>query len=257
MPDLRAVQRAFARALDSDAAADPLQFVGAAEAVATRLGIYRNNVAANHRKALVNAYPIVEQLVGAAFFDGLAREYARAHPSRDGDLNLFGSALPEFLQGFAHARSLPYLPDVARLEWAIHRAHYAADAPFLDPRRLADVPPDRQGVLRLRLHPACALLDSPWPLARIWEVHRDDYEGDPHVDFDEGPHRCLVHRPLWRVMVGKLEAGPDAFLRTTQAGEPLESCVGAALAADPAFDLGAALAAWIEARVIVDFSLGT
>jgi hypothetical protein len=33
--------------------------------------------------------------------------------------------------------------------------------------------------------------------------------------------------------------------------------VSAALAADSAFDLGSALGAWIEARVIVDFSLGT
>jgi uncharacterized protein len=256
MSDLHAAQSAFARVLDGATAADRLPFVGAASTVAARLEIYRSNVTANHRKALVNAYPIVERLVGAAFFDGLAREYARAHPSNDGDLNVFGAAFPAFLRGFPHVRSLPYLPDVARLEWAIHRAHYAANAPVLDARRLAAVPPERQGALHLRLHAACALLDSPWPLARIWEVHRDDYDGDPRVDFDEGPHRCLVHRPLWRVMVGKLEAGPDAFLRAVQAGEPLETCVGAALAADPAFDLGAALAAWIDARVIVDFSAG-
>lgn len=255
MPDLLEIQAEFARLLSSAAmpAAPNSPFVGTSWAIDPRVAVYRGNVFANARKALAAAYPIIEKLVGSEFFDGLAREYSRRSPSIAGDLNEYGQAFPEFLDTFPHVQDLPYLPDVARLEWAIHRAHYAADAVPLDLDRLAGLAPEDQGALRLRLHPACGLLTSQWPLARIWEVHRDDFTGDPRVVFDSATHHCLVHRPQWRVMVGALDAGALAFLACVQAGRSLEDCVARALAEDASFDLGPALAEWIGAAVIVDF----
>ncbi|MEO8038509.1 MAG: DNA-binding domain-containing protein [Betaproteobacteria bacterium] len=254
MSDLSAMQARFAELLGRAPARDPAEvFAGDAASLAPRLAIYRGTVQANGRKALAAAYPIIEQLVGAEFFDALGREYAKLTPSRDGDLSAYGETFDLFLSGFPHVSELPYLPDVARLEWAIHRAHYAADADKLDPVRLAGVPAEAQGRLRWRLHPACALLDSGWPLARIWEVHRADHSGDGQVAFDTRMHHCLVHRPAWRVLVSDLDEGAYAFLAAVQEGAPLERCVERALAVDGSFDLGAAIAAWIDARVIVDF----
>lgn len=259
MPDLLAAQSAFAHFLGAPSmpAVVDTPFSGAPDRIEGRLAIYRGNVFANARKALAAAYPIIEKLVGEAFFDGLAREHARRSPSTAGDLNEYGREFAEFLQAFPHAQDLPYLPDVARLEWSIHRAHYAADAAPLDLDRLAAVAPESQGALRLRLHPACAVHTSPWPLARIWEVHREDFEGDSTVAFESKAHHCLVYRPAWRVMVGSLDAGAYVFLESVRAGSCLEDCVAQALTADSSFDLGPALAAWIGAAVIVDFETGT
>ncbi len=258
MPDLLEIQSAFARLLGLAGmpAAPRSPFVGASTVVEPRVAVYRGNVFANARKALAAAYPIIEKLVGPEFFDGLAREYSRHSPSSAGDLNEYGHAFPVFLDTFPHVRDLPYLPDVARLEWSIHRAHYAADAVPLDLDRLAGLAPEAQGALRLRLHPACAVLTSQWPLARIWDVHRDDFVGDRTVAFDPMTHHCLVHRPHWRVMVGALDSGAHAFLDAVRAGRSLEESVVHALAADASFDLGPALTAWIDAAVIVDFETG-
>ncbi|WP_071651562.1 MNIO family bufferin maturase, partial [Duganella phyllosphaerae] len=93
-----------------------------------RLTLYRGNLAATATKALAAAYPVIAALVGHAFFGALARAYVRAQPSQDGDLNRFGAQLGDFLDDFPPAATLPYLADMARLEWAVHRAHYAADA---------------------------------------------------------------------------------------------------------------------------------
>jgi hypothetical protein len=258
MADLHAIQSEFARLLAHapDAAAPGSRFVGTPPTIEPRLAVYRGNVVANARKALAAAYPIIEKLVGPEFFDGLAREYARHTPSREGDLNVLGHAFAAFLEGFPYVQELPYLPDVARLEWAIHRAHYAADAAPLDLSRFAEVSPEAQGALRFRLHPACAVLKSPWPLARIWEVHRDDFDGDPAVEFESKTHHCLVYRPAWRVMVGPLEDSAHAFLDAVRAGRALEDAVAGALAVDESFDLGPALVTWINSAVIVDFETG-
>jgi hypothetical protein len=54
------------------------------------------------------------------------------------DLNFFGARFAGFLAGFEPLADYPYLPDMARLEWAVHlRPTMRADAPALGPPDLA------------------------------------------------------------------------------------------------------------------------
>jgi len=117
MAELKLLQEFFSAAMSArDDRALPLIAGGEAEA-RKRLAIYRANIAANATGALAAIYPIVRTLVGAEFFAGLTQAYCAAHPSASGDLNELGAHLADFLPMFAPAQSLPYLPDVARLEW--------------------------------------------------------------------------------------------------------------------------------------------
>lgn len=254
VPELAALQSAFAAVLRG--AEPPADLLRGDADLARRVALYRNNRDANARKALEGAYPVLRRLVGDEFFAGLAREYRRAVVPESGDLNEYGATLAAFLEGFEHARELPYLPDVARLEWRLHRAHFAADVPAFDVSRLAAVPAERQPGLRLRLHPACAILTSAYPVARIWAVHQVDHVGPLEVEFTAGPHHALVHRPGHRAVAGELDDAARAFLAVMLDGGILAQGVEASLAADPGFDLGAALGAWIEARVVVDIAQG-
>jgi len=205
---------------------------------------YRGNVFGNWSKALAGAYPIVRKIVGQEFFDALARQFALACPSACGDLNEYGAGLARFVADFPHTADLPYLPDVARMEWFAHRAYYAADAvPFDFGTALPENP-------CFRLAPPCALLASDWPLGRIWRVHQDDYQGPVDVDLASGPDRIVVHRPLWRVQVQSVAPGDFRFLEATAAGETLEAALKAAAAADAAFDATLALARWVDAGVL-------
>jgi len=183
---------------------------------------YRNNVFGNLAGALAGAYPIVRKIVGEEFFTAMAHEYARAHPSAGGDLNEYGARLPSFLGSFAHTRDLPYLPDVARMEWVAHIAYYAAE-------------PEQRGDLPFRLATGSAPMRSDWPLARLWEVHQDGYRGEISVDFAPGPYRILVFRPVWRVEVQPITLGEYRFIAGAGRGEPLGELLEAAVELDPAF----------------------
>lgn len=258
MPDLAGLQHAFAAALTarSLAGASMAAFAGAPERVRARLALYRGNVQANARKALANAYPVCARLVGDDFFDGLAFEFAARTPSTSGDLNEYGVAFAEFLAGFAPVtEQVPYLPDVARLEWHAHRAHYAEDCAAFAVARLAAVPEDRFGRLCLKLHPACTLLESRWPLAQLWQVHQPDYAGAMTVIFDAAPERVLVYRPVFRVCVTALDAAEYAFLAAAQAGLRLVEAFARATAADPDFVLDSRLTRWVADRIVIDLAV--
>jgi hypothetical protein len=256
MSQLDRLQRSFAAALAhaSEAPGVAPLFAGDPASVEERLAVYRGNVFGASTKALANAYAIVAKIVGAEFFAGMAREYLRRHPSTSGDLNALGARFASFVAEFPHVQDLPYLPDVARMEWLAHLAYYAPDDAPLDLARLAAVPLEAQASLRLTLAAGSALLESPWPLARIWEVHQDDYAGEFAVDLASGPDWILVHRPRFRVHVEALTPGEFTFLRRTQSGAPLGTSLEAALAADAGFDLAGALTRWVEARVICAFA---
>jgi len=252
------MQEKFAAALaDASLAPGAAKFFrGAPEEAIARLAVYRGNVVANAQEALANAYPIVVKIVGEEFFNGLAREHLRRHPSTSGDLNAYGECFAGFVAAFPHTQDLPYLPDVARMEWLAHRAHYARDAEPFGASRLAVIRETRWNDLRPVLAPSCTLLESHWPVARIWEVHQDGYAGELSVDFESGPERILVHRPRFRVQVAPLSAGAHRFLQRAAAGSSIAAALEAAFAEEPGFEFPAALRAWIEAAVVIDFELG-
>ena len=109
MPELLAIQQDFAGALhDADAASRTEHWLaGDAGLIEQRLAIYRANVAASATKALVAAYPVVRQVVGETFFDGLARTYQYLVASTSGDLSDYGAVFAEFVSEFPHTQSLP------------------------------------------------------------------------------------------------------------------------------------------------------
>ena len=257
MRELAALQAQFGAGLDARVAqAGALElFFGEAEQLRQRLGVYRGNVKASAAKAMAAAYPVIEKIVGAEFFSGLASEYQSRFPSVDGDLNQYGGAFAAFLAEFTPAKEIPYLADVARLEWQVHRAHYAADPGLFDPARLASVPPEHQLQLHPRLHPACHVLQSAYPIARIWQVHRDTFSGKFEVDFSGGPTNVLVYRPRFRVEVAQISDAEAAFLGTALEAQTLEAALTAAQLRDASFDLGRSLLGWVELSVIVDFKL--
>jgi uncharacterized protein len=244
-PALYAVQQAFGAALfdrTREAALAPLL-----KGDPRRVGIYRGNLAAHWSRALASAYPVLRRLVGGDFFDALARVYGRAHPALDPDLNRFGAALPDFLAGFAPAADHPYLPDVARLEWAVHEAWFApdADGPLAS---LAGVAPDAFERARAVLHPSLRLHASPWATAALWHAHQDG--GPAFPDALRADTHALVLRPRFDATVDAVGAADYAALACLAHGGTFGAALDAAFDVDGDFDVAAHLRRWLEGRIV-------
>ncbi len=260
--DLRAIQIEFAAALLSkgDVSARSTPFIsplirGGKLSPEKRIEIYRHNVFSTLAGALSDLYPVTEKIVSAPFFRHLAEEFIRVTPSRSGDLNMFGSEWPEFLRVHVEAINLPYLADVAKLEWAWHQAFHAADYVAFDISRFAQVPPDQHAALRFILHPSATFIASAHPIVRIWEVNQSDYSGDMKVDWTLPGDFALVSRDDLEMKAQSLPRANFYFLRALYSGESLEAAADAAFAADAEFDLQAALLAAIQSNLIVDMKL--
>jgi hypothetical protein len=257
MPSLRELQRSFVAAtLFGDVAALAAAGVIAKGLdAAARLGVYRNNILGNYRKALAASYPVVLRLVGAPFFNAAVDAFVRAHPSTRGDVNRYGGELARFLAAYPPARGLGYLPDVARLEWALDQAGIAADAQPLDLAALGSVPAGELDTLRFVLHPSAHLIASPYPILHIWRVNQPDYDGEVAVDLGEGGDALLVLRTAQGVSIEPLAPGEHALLAAFGAGATLATAAKRAAMAEPAFDLTASLGRHVAAQAIVAFRI--
>jgi hypothetical protein len=255
MPSLRELQLRFCAAL-FDTALEPVaqllrdDGIGAAE----RLAIYRNNLREGFRKTLALEFPVIEQLVGAAYFRRLALELQAEHPSRSGDLHHIGAPFADFLAARFDSTPYAYLADVARLEWAREQALVAADAPALQPERLRPVDPQRYGALQCTLHPACTLVASAYPVLRIWQMHQPGAAPDI-IDLASGGQNVLVQRSRGGCELQLLDPACFACLAALAGGAPLGAALDAALAIDGEFDLGAALARLFALEVFVAMEL--
>ena len=252
MADLLECQRDLAGAL-CDSARAARWLAGDASLNERRMAIYRGNVAAAAAKALGAAYPVFRQVVGDALFDELAREYQRRTPSSSGDLNEFGSSFSAFVADADAARSLPYLSDLARLEWAAHRAYGAADAEPFDARALMRLAADRQSKIRFVWAAGTALIASPFPIARIWRIHQADFDGEFSVDWSAG-EIALVAREGLRVTVRAVGMGDAAFVTASMGGSALDAAAERAIASDAGFDIARLLQQLIAANVICGFN---
>jgi hypothetical protein len=136
-----------------------------------RFALYRGNLSATWTKTLAAAYPVVLALVGEEFFGGLARAYGRAHPSDNPDLNRFGAHFSTFLRHFPHV-DYPYLPDMAALEWQLHRAHYAPLAEGLTPSNWPPSAPEQLEAPVSACIPAVQLFRSDRAVIPLWQAHQ-------------------------------------------------------------------------------------
>lgn len=177
-----------------------------------RLAIYKNNVYDRLINALKDTFPAVHRIVEDKFFRFAAREYVVGHPPRSATLLGYGSNFPDFLAGFRPADSVPYLPDVARLEFLYLESYHARDATPLHLEANATL----DGVAQLYLHPSSRLMTSSYPISRIWELNRRE-EPLENVKIPAAEEFLLVIRPHTQVEVRRLS--PGMFAAITAIGE--------------------------------------
>jgi hypothetical protein len=255
MPSLRELQRGFRAAVlfDDSGTIAALSIVAGGLEPQSRIEIYRNNILGNYRKVLAATYPVVRRLVGAPFFDAATDQFVRGHPSKHGDVNRYGGEYAVFLTSYPPARALAYLPDVARLEWAIDQANIATDAAPLDLAALASVAPEALGELRFHLHPSARLIASAFPILRIWQVNQPEHVDVERVDLGEGGDTLLVTRADQRVAIERIGRGEHTFLAALAANAALGVAAERAVDAVPEFDLAAALRRHVANHTLVAF----
>jgi len=236
LPPLADLQRDFLGAvLTGDAAAaDRLGLRGAVDVVQA-LRLHRDTVFGALATCLRLTFPTVDQLVGEAFFDQAALAFATLSPPRSANLATYGEDFPRFLVAYEGARALAYLPDVARLDWAISAAHRGPDETRrrnlgIDATVSLSVPAELN--LFAVDHPASEIRDA---------LDAEDEAALTAIDLQPHPHFIAVWRRGDLAVSRRLAAPAGRFLALLLDGRGSDAALEAAVAETASADALAAI----------------
>jgi Putative DNA-binding domain len=205
------------------------------ESLARRgLQAYQSHGLALAERALGAAYPVIAQLMGAENFAALSPHFWRSHPPVGGDMGQWGDGLANFLADAPQLADEPFLADVACIEWALHRAAFAADSsPDLASFGLLSAEPP--AMPSLQLSPGVWLLDSAYPVVSVIQAH-----GLPLADRKPAlahaadllargtGEKALVWREGFKPSLRQTGTAEYALLLALQAGHSLEAALAQA-----------------------------
>ncbi len=185
---------------------------------AQRFDVHARNFIGGLTGALEQSFPVIHALTGDAYFAALACDYIRTMPPRSPILAIYGSDFGDYLETLPVAQSLPYLADVARLEYARIHAFHAIDAVIWNRFTHDDV----VDLLSHSLgrHPSLTAIVSNHPINLIWQVHQSA-QGKDVTDWS--PQFVLVYRSGDIVAHDVLDGFAAACFELILTGEPIDT----------------------------------
>ncbi|RYF39751.1 MAG: hypothetical protein EOO25_14250 [Comamonadaceae bacterium] len=214
------------------------------------LQAYRSNGLLLAQRVLAAAYPVAAQLLGEENFEALARRLWRQRPPERGDLAQWGGAFAGLLAATPGlAQEDPYLPDVARTEWALHTVATAPDA-TPDAASLGLLVECDPAELTLVLSPETQCVASAWPVVSIVQAHRS---AEPSLQEagrllrEQVSQTAVVWRQGLTPRLRVAQAGEAAFIAVLQQGRSLLQALDAA----PELDFNTWLPAAVQDGLLV------
>jgi hypothetical protein len=101
-------------------------------------------------------------------------------------LQEYGKDFSGFLKNFDPLKTLPYLSDIARLEWAIHEIYYQTET-------------------------ETRFVSSDYPILSIWELCREQ-NSEKTLDLSIGGENILISKKSQDIIFKKLNKTEEMFL---------------------------------------------
>lgn len=244
MGELELMQLRFVEDLNNPQWPAPRHLNVRSGSVARRFDVYRRNVYAGLTGVLEGRFPAVRRIVGEEFFAGFARQFVEQHPPRSPALVFYGEAFPGYIRSATECDDVPYLADVAAIEWEIHRCYHAADGELLKAADLARVMTEAAD-LKFRFAVSSAVVSSAYPAYSIWRMNAAADAPGPIVLTKAGETALVTRRGLHCDVV-PLPPGGGTFAWRLAAGLTLAEAFAAASEDDCSFRIDQVLGLMIR-----------
>ena len=221
------------------------------------LQAYRSNGHALAQRALVAAFPVTAQMLEEKNFGALARAFWHACPPEKGDITHWGAGLADFIAYAPQLSEEPHLPDLARVEWALHEAASAADVQP-EPASFALLMEHDPASLVLLPSAGLWVVKSPWPVVSIVNAHLTSEPKLDHVAqrlHDGISEAAVIWRQGFKPVLREVLAGEAAVLSAVAAGQSLAAGLDAALESDSEFDFNQWLVVAFQSSLVAGAAL--
>ena len=203
-------------------------------------------------EALATTFPVVVRLVDRRFFDFAADSFIKENLPTSRFLSEYGKNFPAFLSAFTPAAGLPYLPEIAELEWLISRLRVAEPLPPIAVSALLEIAESDFERIVFHIDPTIGYFVSRFPVDSIWMDNQLDRAAEA-LSPQTGDVHLEVHAHQG-VRLGRLDPVVWQFRSDVSRGETLGDALQNASRISNRFDLAQALAALFQESCVIGIS---
>jgi hypothetical protein len=223
-----------------------------------RINIYAEMYFARLVDVLESDFSRVAALLGCERFHEVVSQYLTCYPSRHPSLRHLGRFFPRFLANCALTVDLPFLGDLAALEWGRVEAFDALDAEPLRIEHLQNLSSEQWPMLKFRLIPALQIIQCEWPVYEIWNMAETEENAAMIASVRPEPTTLRIWRNDFSVYHTKIDVIEQTALNCFLSDQPFASVCAALEEVAPNGDataaIGGLLLRWIEDGILSCFS---
>ena len=134
-----------------------------------RLSIYGNAYQSRLVEALASSFPFLHTCLGDDEFYALAATYISQQPSTYRSIRWYGDSFPEFTRQSELYKSLPYIDQIAELDWMMTLVFDSKDADVVTLEQVALISPDVWADMRFVFHPSVHRRQFGWNIVELWQ----------------------------------------------------------------------------------------
>ena len=191
-----------------------------------RFGIYKGSVHGILVKTLELTYPVCKELVGEKFFTNMCKVFIDKYPPTTSFFSEYGDLFPSFLSTFEHVKDLPYITDLASLEWARNTVWHETNNETIDYELLSTLAAEQQATLTFKLSSTLRLIQSKFRIDDICFSHQENSEIElENINLNE-PVKLFVWKDKDTIKISLMSADEEAnsfweFLQAISEGTTL------------------------------------
>lgn len=234
--------------------------------IKNRFAIYRNNVWSSLINGLADSYEVVKTLVGEDFFNSLAQRYITKHPPQSPIMSKWGGHFSELIANDINCKSVPYLADVAQLEWLRIGLYHALDETPLSTTEVQTILTTHINQLMdcsIQMLSASDILNSQFSTASIWSLHQQYDAATQSAELENAlleldlfqPQSMLIWRNQFTIEVIPIELSTGHFLSELKKGQTIGQAIGHCVEIYPDLEIPQLLAVVLQLPCIASIQL--
>lgn len=205
---------------------------------AARLYIHQNHLFMTAKEALRATFETVAKLVDPGFFDFLAHGFVAETPPTDPRMTQYGAGFAAYLSNHPSCTEVPFLTDVAALDWAMTHVTHSYETSALDPESISAIPVEDHAQMVFLPRTTIRVLSCNSPVADIWKFAHG--QGDVPNDMTT-PTWLLVESDHGQPSFEPLTPSEGIFWFHLTQGNSLADAAEAVFTQDQHFDLSTSL----------------
>jgi len=137
-----------------------------------RLSVYAEAYFSRLLEVLENDFATTRRALGDEF-PRVCGAYLELHPSRSPNIENIGARFPTFLRTYSGTSEVPYIHDIADLEWGKIEAFYAPDSEKINLDSLRETPESAWPEATFETDPSVRLMSFDYPIDLLCEIEDD------------------------------------------------------------------------------------